>query len=238
MTWTFYDANGNVLSAASGGLTSPVGISDGGTGYTTKTPAFDALSPTTSSGDIIYNNGTNNVRLAAGSAGQVLTLASGVPAWKNKLDYILVRDEKASTTHGGTFTSGAWQTRDLNTEVTDTGSHASVASNQITLAAGTYIVDALAPAIGVVRHQARLYDVTNSAVLLLGTTERCGSSGTTPADFITTSSRVKGLITLSVSTVIEVQHYCVTTGTTTGFGYAASITTEVYTVIEFTRISD
>ena len=66
---------------------------------------------------------------------------------KSALDgYILIRDEKASGTTGGTFTSGAWQTRDLNTEVVDTGNHASVATNQITLAAGTYRFRIVAPA--------------------------------------------------------------------------------------------
>ena len=33
------------------------------------------------SGDILYSNGTNYVRLAKGSDAQVLTLASGVPSW-------------------------------------------------------------------------------------------------------------------------------------------------------------
>ena len=33
------------------------------------------------SGDILYNNGTDYVRLAKGTDGQVLTLASGVPSW-------------------------------------------------------------------------------------------------------------------------------------------------------------
>lgn len=35
------------------------------------------------SGDIIYYNGTNWVRLAKGTSGQVLTVESGVPAWKD-----------------------------------------------------------------------------------------------------------------------------------------------------------
>jgi len=152
--------------------------------------------------------------------------------------YISIEDQKSSGTNGGTFTSGAWQTRDLNTEVSDTGGHASIASNQITLAAGTYIVNALVPAANVVRHQARLYNVTGGAVLLLGTSERCGSSASTPADFIQTPSRIKGLIDLTASAVLEVQHYCVTTGTSTGFGYAAGITTEVYTTIELIRIDE
>jgi hypothetical protein len=37
-------------------------IASGGTGQITKTAAFDALSPTTSKGDLIVNNGTDNIR--------------------------------------------------------------------------------------------------------------------------------------------------------------------------------
>ena len=41
-------------------------IANGGTGQTTKTAAFDALSPNTTKGDLIVHNGTNNVRIPVG----------------------------------------------------------------------------------------------------------------------------------------------------------------------------
>lgn len=64
------------------GWTGSLAIGRGGTGQTTKAAAFDALSPMSASGDIIYGgtSGTGT-RLAKGSDGQVLTLASGVPSW-------------------------------------------------------------------------------------------------------------------------------------------------------------
>jgi len=59
-----------------------VSIANGGTGQTGKTAAFDALSPTTTKGDVIVNNGSDNIRVAVGSNDQVLTAdsseASGV----------------------------------------------------------------------------------------------------------------------------------------------------------------
>jgi hypothetical protein len=59
-----------------------IAIAKGGTGATTKTAAFDALSPMTTSGDIIYGGSSGTgTRLAKGTDGQLLTLASGVPAW-------------------------------------------------------------------------------------------------------------------------------------------------------------
>jgi hypothetical protein len=63
-------------------LGTALGIPYGGTGQTTQTAAFDALSPTTTKGDIIVNNGTDNIRVAVGSDNQALvadsTQASGV----------------------------------------------------------------------------------------------------------------------------------------------------------------
>ena len=61
---------------------STIDIAKGGTGATTKAAAFDALSPMPTSGDIIYGgtSGTGT-RLAKGTDGQVLTLASGLPSW-------------------------------------------------------------------------------------------------------------------------------------------------------------
>lgn len=57
-------------------------IANGGTGQVSKTAAYDALSPTTTKGDIEVHNGTNNVRLGVGADSYVLTAdstqASGV----------------------------------------------------------------------------------------------------------------------------------------------------------------
>jgi hypothetical protein len=61
-------------------VASPVGIADGGTGQTTQTASFDALAPTTTKGDAIYHNGSDNVRVAVGTNGQALVADSGAAA--------------------------------------------------------------------------------------------------------------------------------------------------------------
>jgi hypothetical protein len=75
--------NQNTTGTASN-VTGTVAIINGGTGQTTQTAAFDALSPSTTKGDLIGHNGTNNVRVPVGTNGYVLTAdssaASGV-AW-------------------------------------------------------------------------------------------------------------------------------------------------------------
>lgn len=68
-------------------VTGTLAIANGGTGQTSKTNAFDGLAPTTTTGDIIYYNGTDNVRLGIGDSNSVLGITSGVPAWKNLTAY-------------------------------------------------------------------------------------------------------------------------------------------------------
>jgi hypothetical protein len=146
--------------------------------------------------------------------------------------YLQYRDQKAQNTAGGTFTSGAWQTRTLNTEVSDAGGHGTLASNQITLAAGTYLVRASAPGWFCTQHQARLQNITDTATLLVGTCEYSASS--TGAQ---TRSEVHGQFTLASAKVIELQHQCQTTKATDGFGVPSNFTTEVYAVVELWKIA-
>lgn len=159
---------------------------------------------------------------------KTLTLSAAQKA----VDYIEIRDEKAAGTDGGGFTSGAWQKRDLNTEHSDAGGHAALASSQITLSAGTYLAEIACPAVAVNAHQARLYNVTDSATTLIGTSSYCGN-GSTQA----TVSTITGRFTIAASKVFEVQHRCETTKATNGYGDANNFgELEVYTVARFWKV--
>lgn len=61
-------------------LNGTLSILKGGTGQTSKTAAFDALSPSTTKGDVIAYDGSDNVRVAIGSDKQVLTADSSSSA--------------------------------------------------------------------------------------------------------------------------------------------------------------
>jgi hypothetical protein len=70
------------ISGNAANVTGTVVIANGGTGQTTANAAFDALSPMTTAGDLVYENSTPTAaRLAIGSTGQILTVVSGLPAW-------------------------------------------------------------------------------------------------------------------------------------------------------------
>ena len=60
----------------------PLPILNGGTGQTTASAAFNALSPMTTAGDLIYGGASGaGTRLAVGSSGNVLTVSGGNPVW-------------------------------------------------------------------------------------------------------------------------------------------------------------
>lgn len=71
-------ANHIVVNDGSGVLssTATLDIARGGTGQTSQTAAFDALAPSTTKGDLIAHDGTDNVRLGVGANGQVLVADS------------------------------------------------------------------------------------------------------------------------------------------------------------------
>lgn len=81
-------------------------IAGGGTGATTKSAAFDALSPMSASGDIIYGGtaGTGT-RLAKGNDGDVLTLASGIPSWAAPSGSSTAPTVQRFTSGSGTYTT-------------------------------------------------------------------------------------------------------------------------------------
>ena len=74
---------GDILGNAAN-VSGIVAIANGGTGASTKFSGFNALSPMTTKGDLIYGeNSGEGTRLPKGSEGQVLTMKSGVPSWQN-----------------------------------------------------------------------------------------------------------------------------------------------------------
>lgn len=145
---------------------------------------------------------------------------------------VIVQDEKSSGTNGGTFTSGAWQQRTLNTESTNTITGASLSSNQITLPSGTYYARWTAPAYTCDEHQTRFVSTPTATITLYGTAEHTNSTV-----FLTTISEGSGVFSISGSTVFQLEHRCQTTKATDGFGDANSFgNTQVYARVEIWKV--
>lgn len=144
--------------------------------------------------------------------------------------YLCLRDLKAITTPGGTFTSGAWQTRDLTEEQADPQDICTLAANQFTLPAGSYRCLISCPAYRVWVNQTRLYNVTDAAVLLLGSSEYAHDG-----EYQTNRSFIGGRFTLAAEKTLEVQHRCFQTKDVDGFGRSANVADEIYTIVELWR---
>jgi hypothetical protein len=80
---TSFTSGGAVYATSTSALTTgTLPLASGGTGQTTKAAAFNALSPITSTGDLILGNGTNSAtRLAIGANGYLLTSNGTTATW-------------------------------------------------------------------------------------------------------------------------------------------------------------
>jgi hypothetical protein len=124
-----------------------------------------------------------------------------------------------------------WRTRNQNVEVADTGGHGSVASDQITLAGGTYRIFAQAPAHFVAAHQLRLQNITDGTTILTGEnafTSYSGGAGVNSE----TPALLRGRFTLTATKVLELQHRCTVTVSGNGMGVNVGWGTEVYATVE------
>jgi len=194
----------------------------------------DHSAVTLTAGNGLTGGGTIEAsRTFAVGAGFGVSVAADAVAWDPAL--VVIQDQKSTTTDGGTYThsAGTWRTRDLNTEVTDTHSNASLASNQITLTAGTYECIIWVPSFNIGRNQARLRNTTAGTTLLESTVITSGSASTTSGIVM-----IFGRFTVAASQALEVQHLGTSTQATNGFGLAGSTGgTEIYTSCMFRRVA-
>lgn len=147
--------------------------------------------------------------------------------------FLHIQEQQAAGVNAGTFTSGAWQTRTLNTVNTNEIAGASLSTNQITLPAGTYYVEIEAPAVQCGLHKAKLYNITDAADVLIG-----GACSTTTASQNQEGSRISGRFTIAGSKIFEVQHQCSNTKTSNGFGDASGFSViEVYGDVKIWRVT-
>lgn len=114
-TFTWPTFNQNTTGTASN-VTGVVAIANGGTGQTTASAAFNALSPVTTTGDLIIGNGANSsTRLPIGANNYVLTSNGTTAVWAvaSGSGATITNDTSTSTNVYPTFaaaTSGALST--------------------------------------------------------------------------------------------------------------------------------
>ena len=193
---------------------------------------IDHVTPTTTKGDILVENGTNMVRLPVGANDTVLvadsTQANGIK-WSlpPTIKYAVIRDVKIAGTNGGTANANIWETRTLNTLNDPSAIVSSLATNQFTLSAGNYYISVNAPVYRVGLHQIRLWNATTSTVTTYGQSSQ-GEFGD--------SATLDIALTITVSTIFRIQHRTSGGEATIGYGYANNFGgDEVYTVVNITK---
>ena len=104
VTTISFGSTGLTPSSATAGAVTVAGtlaVANGGTGQTTASAAFNALSPVTTTGDLIIGNGTNSAtRLGIGANGYVLTSNGTTATWTSPAS-------TSGVTIGTTTVSGA-----------------------------------------------------------------------------------------------------------------------------------
>ena len=143
----------------------------------------------------------------------------------------IFNDQQTSGTNGGTFTSGSYVKRTLNSTIVNTISSCTLTSSVISLPAGTYLVFACAPAVNVATHKLRLQNTTAASTIAIGTVAFVNTSTTA------THSIINTYFTLASTSNIELQHRCETTAATVGLGAQSGFgDVEVYAQIQIVRI--
>ena len=166
-------------------------------------------------------------------SGAVLTAAQLNGVVDNFQDIAIFNETQASGTAGGTFTSGSYIKRTLNTTVVNNITGCSIASSVITLPAGSFQVMANCPAGSVNEHKIRIQDTTATTTLAIG-----GSQYAAASDNVWNNSEVQTFFTLSVSSTIELQHRCGTTKGSNGLGIQTSFgDDEIYAQITIVRVA-
>ena len=199
-------------------------------------------------GDTFLNAGANTASLTPVggstivSGGTTFSVLAKVPiqGWSSDVTFLaavpvqkvaFLKEVQTSGTQGGTFTAGSFVTRTLNTVEGDS-EIVSLSSNQFTLQAGKYVIEARAPAFAVSSHVAKLRNITDSTDDAIGTSGYAENVNGGSAD-----SFVNAIIEITSTKVFEIQNRSGGTQATNGLGVANAYgVDEVYTQVKITKL--
>lgn len=147
---------------------------------------------------------------------------------QNSAGIMIVQDQKASGTNGGSSVAGE-QIRTLNTAVVNTIPGASLASNQVTLPAGSYEISGCAPYWIGNKGKAYWFNVTDNSTTTQGMSMY--GNGDAGADPSMVTSCVNGYFTITAPKAFELRQYIQVARATNGLGISAGQGTEVYSTV-------
>ncbi len=161
------------------------------------------------------------------------------------LSTFVVQDQKSSGTAGGDATTSAWTTAVLNTSITNTIDGASLASNKITLPAGTYLIDATKTFTMTKLSRLRFKTADSNDIIRYGNSAYIGDYDSNSDGRTETGSvlSVKTVITIDTTTDFVLQYHVSETPSSGfanhGLGSPTSLggTAEVYATVCVTSLT-
>ncbi len=188
------------------------------TGYPATGAAGVSISSVTSSANAGVNTinfiGSDGVTKGTVTVNDGAAGTNGTNGADASIKVATLKDENTSATGGGTFTTNAWQTRTLNTEVDpDSIVTLDTSTNQFTLEAGSYHITWSCPAYRVNTHQAKLKNITDT-INYYGEMAYAYNNNAAGQ----TVSAGSAVLTITGSKVFEIQHQSESTRDNSGFG--------------------
>jgi hypothetical protein len=220
------------LASNAAGYAYAVGARVRGTHTTTPAKYMEGVVTAYNSGTLVLTVSVDNIGGSGTFAAWTFNLAGTNGASGLVTEVHVISDVKEQGTDGGTSVTTTWTQRVLNTIVSSAGATScSLASNQFTLAAGTYRIVAHAPAYSSTSNFNKIRIATSG-----GTAVAVGTSGfgNTQAE-----SWLHTILVVGSSTTYQLQHYVASGTATTGLGRAMNFasTSEVYAEVEIMKIA-
>jgi hypothetical protein len=206
-------------------------------GDPTKFLTFDVMARTTATGYrklTVANTGGSSANPFGANDAVLIKFSrtgDGGASWDPPVMY--VRTEATSGAGGGSLVAGAWTPRTFNTTKRNAIAGASLSSGVVTLPAGMYEIEASAPGYTTNSHQVRLYNVTDSTVIEVGTSEYNFSTGN-----VMTRSSVRAYFTIAAGTTktIRLDHWAQSSVSGSSGGvFTGSGAIEVYAEMKITK---
>jgi len=237
ITWTQFSGAGAIVDGA--GLSKTGNQLDVNVDTTSIEITGDILQivgKMTTKGDLhIYSaaSGGGQVRLPVGTDNQILvadsTIDNGLKWGSVPYNYWRIIDRKTTATNGGTATINAWTKRTLNILDVNGGANVTIASDQITMLAGSYVVRVVSPFYKTTGSRIRFRNITD--VSTNGISQNVWALYHGDAHLTTN-------ITIASTKVFEVQYYVLVTQDTNDLGNALGITgeNEIYSIVEIIKL--
>tara|TARA_R100001530_G_C4289319_1_gene147633 strand:+ start:14 stop:634 length:621 start_codon:yes stop_codon:yes gene_type:complete len=150
----------------------------------------------------------------------------------NPISVAIICDQKSDGVNGGGSTLGSFETRALNTTLSDPDSIVTISSDQFILGAGTYHIYFQSPNYQGNASKAALNDITGSAILTFSTNIHSGSG-----DAVSLIASGSFIHSPSSSNTYEIRQRVEATKAANGWGTACGFgVAEIYTLVIISKL--